>query len=183
MARLIMWNLISLDGYFEGPNRDLSFHEDVWGPELEELSLEQLRAAGALLFGRVTYQLMANYWPTAKGEIGEIADFMNTLPKVAVSRTLKKSDWGNTRFIGENAAEDVAKLKRDMPKDIYVFGSANLSATLIAAGLFDEFRIGLTPHLLGSGTPLFKPGSRRNLKLLEAQPHSTGVVILRYAPA
>jgi dihydrofolate reductase len=126
---------------------------------------------------------MANYWPTAKGEIGEIADFMNRLPKVAVSRTLKKSDWGNTRFIGENAEEEVAKLKRDTAKDIFVFGSANLSGTLIAAGLFDEYRIGVTPHFLGGGTPLFKPGARRKLRLLEASPHSNGVVLMRYAPA
>jgi dihydrofolate reductase len=182
MARLIIWNLMSLDGYFEGPNHDLSFHEDVWGPELQELSLEQLRAAGALLFGRLTYRLMADYWPTAEGEIGEIADFMNSLPKVVVSRTLKKSDWGNTRIVGENAAEQVAKLKRDTEKDIYVFGSANLSATLIAAKLFDEFRIGLAPRLLGGGTPLFKPGERRKLRLIEASPHANGLVRLRYAP-
>ena len=180
MARLIMWNLMSLDGYFEGPNRDLSFLEDVWGPELEELSLEQGRAAGGLVFGRTTYQMMASYWPT---ETGEIADFMNAIPKVVASRTLKTSDWGNTRFIAGNVADEVAKLKRETAKDIYVFGSANLSAALIAAELFDEYRVGLTPHLLGSGTPLFRPGSRRNLKLLEGQPHSTGVVILRYAPA
>jgi dihydrofolate reductase len=183
VAHLIMWNLMSLDGYFEGPNHDLSFHEDVWGPELEALSIEQGRAAGALLFGRVTYQMMASYWPTATGETGEIADFMNGLPKIAVSRTMRKSDWGNTRFIADNAAEEVAKLKREMVKDIYVFGSANLSASLIAAGLFDEFRIGVTPHLLGSGTAFFKPGARRKLRLLEARQHSNGLVLMRYAPA
>jgi dihydrofolate reductase len=179
MARLIMWNLMSLDGYFEGPDHDLSFLEDVWGPELEELSMEQGREAGTLLFGRVTYQMMASYWPTATGAI---ADYMNGLPKIAVSRTLRSSDWGNTRFIADDVAGEVAKLKREVSKDIYVFGSANLSATLIDAGLFDEFRIGVTPHLLGSGTPLFKPGARRKLRLLEARPHSNGVVLMRYAP-
>jgi dihydrofolate reductase len=179
MARLIMWNLMSLDGYFEGPNHDLSFMEDVWGPELEELSMEQGRGAGALLFGRVTYQMMASYWPAATGDI---ADFMNTAPKIAVSRMLKKSDWGNTRFIADDVAGAVAKLKRETSKDVYVFGSANLSATLMAADLFDEYRIGVTPHFLGSGTPLFKPGARRRLRLLEARPYSTGVVVLRHLP-
>ena len=66
MRKLIMWNLMSLDGFFEGPNRDISWHSDVWGPELEQLSIEQGKEIGALLFGRVTYELMAGYWPTAK---------------------------------------------------------------------------------------------------------------------
>jgi dihydrofolate reductase len=100
-----------------------------------------------------------------------------------VSRTLKKSDWGNTRFISGDVAAEVAKLKAEVKKDMYVFGSADLSATLIAAGLFDEYRIGLTPHFLGRGTPLFKPGKRQKLRLLEASPHPNGLVLLRYAPA
>jgi dihydrofolate reductase len=180
MAHLIMWNLMSLDGYFEGPDHDISFLQDVWGPELEALSMEQGRGADALLFGRTTYQMMASYWPTATGEI---ADFMNALPKFVVSRTLKKSDWGNTRFISGDVAAEVAKLKAEVKKDMYVFGSADLSATLIAAGLFDEYRIGLTPHFLGRGTPLFKPRKRQKLRLLEASPHPNGLVLLRYAPA
>lgn len=177
MAKLIMWNLMSLDGYFEGPNHDLSFHEDVWGPELEEFCIEQGNEIGALLFGRVTYQMMANYWPTATGAI---ADYMNGLSKIAVSRTLTKSDWGNTRFVADHVAGEVAKLKRETAKDVFVFGSANLSETLIAADLFDEYRIGVTPHFLGSGTPLFKPGARRKLRLLEARPQAKGLVLLRY---
>ena len=68
MAGLIMWNLMTLDGMVEGPNRDISWHEDVWGKELEQLSTEQLNAAGGLMFGRITYELMASYWPTASGE-------------------------------------------------------------------------------------------------------------------
>jgi dihydrofolate reductase len=176
-----MWNLMTLDGYFEGPNHDLSFHEDVWGKELEDFSIEQGRAAGALIFGRITYELMASYWPSATGEV---ADFMNTLPKIVFSRTIEKSEWGNTRFIGDNAVEEVAKLKREVAKHIYVFGSANLSASLISAGLFDEFRLGVTPHLLGGGTPLFKTAATRQmLRFLEARPLSTGVVVMRYAPA
>jgi dihydrofolate reductase len=84
MAKLIMWNLMTLDGFVEGPNRDISWHLDVWGEELEQLSIEQLNAAGGLLFGRVTYELMANHWP---GATGEVADFMNAAPKYVFSRT------------------------------------------------------------------------------------------------
>lgn len=181
MARLIMWNLMTLDGYVEGPNRDISWHLDVWGEELERFSIEQGRAAGGLLFGRVTYELMANYWPN---ETGEIADFLNALPKFVFSRRLAQSDWTNTRMFNADAPGTVARLKRETPKDIYLFGSADLAANLIPHGLIDEFRIGVTPHLLGDGTPLFKRGQqRRKLKLIDSRPLSTGIVIQRYLPA
>jgi dihydrofolate reductase len=88
--RLIMWNLVTLEGYFEGPKKwDLDWHEYVWGDELEQLSLEQRKSADALLFGRVTYEGMASYWPTATGEV---AEFMNRVPKVVFSRTLGSAD-------------------------------------------------------------------------------------------
>ena len=180
MARLIMWNLMTLDGFVEGPNRDISWHLDVWGEELEQLSIEQLNAAGGLLFGRVTYELMASHWPSAAGEV---ADFMNAAPKYVFSRTLKQSPWNNTRIFGADVADTVTQLKRDTPKDIFLFGSADLASHLIPHGLIDEFRIALNPIILGGGTPLFKPGERAKLKLLDSRPLSTGIVILRYAPA
>lgn len=181
MARLIMWNLMTLDGYVEGPNRDISWHLDVWGEELERFSIEQGNAAGGLLFGRLTYELMANYWP---GEKGEIADFMNALPKFVFSRTLTRSDWTNTRMFNGDVPGTVVRLKQDTPKDIFLFGSANLAASLIPHGLIDEFRIGITPHLLGAGTPLFKQSQdRRKLKLIDSKPLSNGTIILRYVPA
>lgn len=179
MARLIMWNLMTLDGFVEGPNRDISWHEDVWGEELERLSIEQLHEAGGLLFGRVTYELMAGYWPNATGEV---ADFMNAAPKYVFSRTLKKSGWSNTQVFDADASETIARLKRESAKDIFLFGSADLAATLIPRGLIDEFRIALNPVVLGGGTPLFKPGEKVKLKLLDSRPLSTGVVILRYVP-
>jgi dihydrofolate reductase len=180
MARLIMWNLMTLDGMVEGPNRDISWHLDVWGEELERLSIEQLKAAGGLMFGRVTYELMANHWPN---ESGEVADFMNALPKYVFSRTLTRSNWNNTQLFGADAAGTVARLKRDSAKDIFLFGSADLAASLIPHGLIDEYRIAVNPTMLGGGTPLFKPGERVKLRLIDSKPLSTGIVILRYAPA
>lgn len=179
MARLIMWNLMTLDGFVEGPGRDIDWHLDVWGDELEALSIEQGRAAGALMFGRVTYELMAGHWPN---QTGEVADFMNALPKYVFSRSLRQSDWRNTQVFGGDAAATVERLKRETPKDIYLFGSADLAAHLIAANLIDEFRIGICPVILGGGTPLFKPGATRKLKLVEAKALSTGIVINRYLP-
>jgi dihydrofolate reductase len=105
MSRLITWNLLTLDGFFEGAKSwDLDFHQSVWGDELERLSIEQLRSADRLLFGRVTYEGMAAYWQTAKGEV---ADFMNRLPKVVVSRTLERADWANTKLIKDNVVAEI----------------------------------------------------------------------------
>lgn len=180
MRKLIMWNLMSLDGYIEGPNRDIKWHSDFWGPELEKLSIEQGKEIGALLFGRVTYDLMAGYWPAA--EKSDVADYMNALPKYVFSRSLKKADWNNTTLLKGNPATEVAKLKRENDKDIFVFGSADLSSHLMP--LFDEYRVGVAPFFLGSGSPLFKKqDDAAKLKLLGADKHSTGVVVLRYAPA
>ncbi|MEH2510740.1 dihydrofolate reductase [Nitrobacteraceae bacterium AZCC 1564] len=180
MAKLIMWNLMTLDGFVEGPNRDLSWHFDVWGEELERLSIEQGHSAGALLFGRLTYDLMARHW---QGEKGEVADFMNALPKFVFSRTITESSWNNTRVFNSDIKDTVPELKRDIAKDIYLFGSADLAASLIPHGLIDEFRIGVCPVILGRGTPLFKESPERlKLKLLDAKPYSTGIVVLRYEP-
>lgn len=181
MAKLIMWNLVTLDGFFEGPGHDISWHLDAWSDDLEKLSIEQGHSAGALLFGRVTYELMADYWPK---ESGTIADFMNALPKHVFSRTQTHSGWNNTRMLPGDAPQTVERLKRESAKDIYLFGSADLAAGLVDHGLIDEYRIGVAPILLGSGTPLFKQGSQKTgLSLLEARPVARGVVILRYAPA
>ncbi len=181
MSRLIMWNLITLDGFFEGAKSwDLDFHESVWGDELERISIEQLRSADRLLFGRVTYEGMAAYWQTARGEV---ADFMNRLPKVVFSRTLERVEWANTRLVRDDAAAEVARLKGQGEGSTFVFGSADLSASLMRERLFDEYRLALAPVVLGEGKPLFGRGtSPGKLKLLEARSLSSGAVILRYEP-
>lgn len=179
MAKLIMWNLMTLDGFVEGPNRDISWHFDVWGEELERLSIAQLKSAGGLMFGRVTYELMANHWPSATGEV---ADFMNALPKYVFSRTLTRSNWNNTKMFGADVPGTVARLKRESAQDIFLFGSADLASSLISYGLIDELRIAVNPIILGGGSPLFKPGERVKLKRLDATPLSNGILILRYEP-
>jgi dihydrofolate reductase len=175
-----MWNIITLDGYFEGnQNWDLSFHNVVWGQELEKLSIDQLHLADYLIFGRVTYEGMAAYWTKAEGEI---ADLMNRIPKIVFSRTLKFANWNNTTLISDNATDEIEKLKVKDGNDLYVFGSANLSETFINANLFDEYRIGIAPIILGSGRPLFRQGIiPKNLSLVSTQQLLTGGVVLKYA--
>jgi len=182
LRKLITWNLVTMDGFFEGKKKwDLDWHEYVWGDELEQFSLEQLKSIGALLFGRTTYEGMAAYWTTEKGKI---ADFMNTLPKIVFSTTLREVSWNNSTLVRNNAAETVASLKQQSGKDLYIFGSADLSSTFMHHGLIDEFRICLAPLVLGRGTPLFKPSQGElKLKLIKAQPLKSGCVILFYEPA
>jgi dihydrofolate reductase len=181
MGKLIMWNLVTLDGFFEGPTKwSLDWHDIAWGDELKDFSIAQLRSAAMLMFGRVTYEGMANHWPTARGEV---AHLMNSLPKVVFSSTLDRADWNNTRLLTGNPAEQVPELKNDATKDIFLFGSATLASSLMAAGLIDEYRLCYTPVVLGEGTPLFKPSADpTRMRLFEARPLKSGAIILHYEP-
>jgi dihydrofolate reductase len=100
------------------------------------------------------------------------------------SRTLESADWDNSRLVKTNAEQEVARLKQQPGKDLFIFGSADFSSALMKAGLIDEYRLGLNPILLGGGNPLFKPmPERMRMKLLEARPLESGCLILRYQPA
>jgi dihydrofolate reductase len=182
MRKVIVWNMMTLDGYFEGPKPwEIDWHEYVWGEELERFSLDRSKEVGALLFGRKTYEGMAGYWSTATGEV---AEFMNSIPKVVFSNTLETAGWSNSRLVKGSAEEELVRLKQEPGKDLFIFGSANLTGSLTKQGLIDEYHIGLNPLVLGCGTPMFKPSEERmRLKLLEARPMQSGVVILRYARA
>jgi len=180
MRRLVVWNVMTLDGCFEGTTPwALDHHETVWGDELETFSLQQGKEIGTLLFGRRTYEGMAEYW---RNETGPIADMMNTLEKAVITRTLMTANWTNTRLLKGEAAEYVRTLKEEpKKKDIFVFGSADLVASLFKEDLVDECRICLAPIALGAGSPLFKNDAiQKNFELIEANSIGSGGVILRY---
>lgn len=175
--------MITLDGFFEGPNQDISWHNV--DDEFNEFAIDQLKEVGTLLFGRVTYQGMASYWPTdfAKQDDPVVARLMNDLPKIVFSTTLNSAEWNNSRLVKENAAEEVSKLKGQPGKDIAIFGSSDLATSLAEAGLIDEYRIIVNPVFLGHGTPLLKGiKDRLNLKLLKARTFNSGNVLLYYVP-
>lgn len=180
MRRVVAWNLMTLDGCFEGGRPwELDFHETVWGDELESFSLEQGNEIGTLLFGRRTYEGMARHWSTATGPV---ADMMNALEKAVASRTLDKATWNNTRLLKGDAVDAVKDLKAEDGKDIFVFGSADLLASLLPAGLVDEYRLCVAPVVLGRGKPLFRPQDREiRMRLENARPLKSGGVILTYA--
>ena len=183
MRKLYSFNMVTLDGFFEGPNRDISWHNV--DAEFNEFAIEQTNSGDALLFGRVTYQIMASYWPTPDAIKDDpiVADHMNRTPKIVVSRTLEKAEWNNTRLIKDQVAEEIAKLKQQPGKDIAVFGSAILLSTLMQFDLVDEHRIMLNPVILGQGTPLFKNSKdKQNLKLVNTRIFGNGNVLLCYQP-
>lgn len=184
MRKIIFFNLISLDGYFEGPNRDINWH--MVDEEFNQFAEEHTAEFGALLFGRVTYELMASYWPTdaAKKDDPVIARIMNDLPKLVFSNTLQKVEWENTHLVKTNFVEEVTKLKEQPGKDIAIFGSSDLAVSFIEHGLIDEFRIMVNPIILGGGKPLLQGiANQLALKLVKTRVFKTGNILLYYQPA
>ena len=179
LRKLILWNMVSLDGYFEGPEQGQIdwFRFDA---ELENFIISTQSMAGTLLFGRKTYEMMSAYWPNAEGNI---AVFMNQVEKIVFSRTLQKVDWYNTRLVWENVPDVVNQLKQQPGGDIFVFGSADLTATLMHHGLVDEYQFGINPVSLGAGVPLMKHGvPKQDLKLVLSKTFPSGLVVLHYRP-
>jgi dihydrofolate reductase len=180
MGKLIAWNLVTLDGFFEGTAPwDLAFHEKAWGEELDRLSTELGSKAHALVFGRKTYEGMKSYWTTAQPS--PVASYMNSLPKLVASRAITSSDWNNTTVTADIVSE-VERLKHRWEKDLYLFGSAELLHDLLEAGVVDEVMLCIVPVLLGEGTPLFKPGIKADLNQIDVQVLEKGGVIARYQP-
>ncbi len=184
MRKLKVFNLSSLDGFFSGPGGEIDwFNSDA---EMSEFSASQLGNSDTILFGRVTYELMARYWPTAEARMNDpaVAPWMNAIPKVVFSRTLAKADWSNSRVVREDASREVERLKSQSGRDIIIFGSANLMSGLMRSGLIDEFEVMVNPIILGRGRPLFQEIEQPlRLKLLGSRTFRNGNVLLSYAPA
>jgi dihydrofolate reductase len=178
MRKLIMWNVVTLDGFFEGSKPwDLDFHQTVWGKELEELTKEQLESADMVIYGTKTYLGMADYWAT---EEGETAERLHEVRKIVCSTTLKTAEWNNTVVV-KDALTEIPKLKKEGDKNMFVFGSGELSRSLMKANLFDEYRLCVAPVFLGKGKLLFSEGlPYQKLKLREERTLQTGGVILMY---
>lgn len=175
--------MISVDGFFEGPNHEINWHRV--DPDTNASAIDLLNHVEGLLFGRMTYELMDRFWPTsvAASKDPVVAARMNQLPKIVFSRTLSAVTWENTRLVKENAAAEILKLKQQPGMDLAILGSSNLSATLIEYDLIDEFRIVVNPVVLGNGNSLFKGlKGKLNLKLVSAHAFDSGNVLLSYIP-
>lgn len=187
MSKLIVSMMTSLDGFIEGPARELDW--TVESPGFNAYCDDMLDHTGTMLFGRVSYEMMVKYWPPAETNPAgtewdrRFARKMNTLPKIVVSRSLDRATWNNTRVVQDNLREEVLALKQH-PNDSFVFGGAGIISSLRRLGLIDEYRVIVHPVVLGRGTPLFTDvADRFRLQPLRSQPLDSGVVVLSYRPA
>ena len=169
MRNLFSFNMVTLDGFFEGADHNISWHNV--DAEFNEFAIAQLHEIDTLLFGRVTYQMMASYWPTSEAVKSDpvVAGLMNQTPKVVFSKTLEKAEWDNTRLIKDHVADEISMLKKQSGKDLAIFGGANLMSTLMRLDLIDEHRVMVNPVILGTGTPLFQTKEKLNLKTFKDQ--------------
>jgi dihydrofolate reductase len=184
MRKLIVFNSISLDGYFTDANNDMSWaHKN--DPEWNEFTSENAQGGGILLLGRVTYDLMASFWPTeaAKQMMPEVAEGMNNLQKVVFSRTMDKADWKNTKLVKGNLIEEVKKMKDESGDGLVILGSGSIVSQLSEHRLIDEYQCVIVPVVLGKGRTMFEGMTERlNLKRTNARTFENGNVVLSYEP-
>lgn len=183
MRTLAAFLMTSLDGFHEAAERELDWH-NVDG-EFHDFALQQLGAAEVLVFGRVTYQMMAGFWTTEAAMASDplVAAKMNAMSKLVVSRTIQTADWSGTRVVSGDLATALAELKSQPGGDLLVLGSASLTTSLVEAGLLDELRVMVNPVVLGQGTSLMGSiGARVRLDLLGTRIFDSGNVLLTYRP-
>ena len=183
MRKVFLFMMVTLDGFFEGIDHSIDWHNV--DEEFNEFAIDQLNEIDTLLFGRVTYEGMASYWPTpiAIEDDPVVAGKMNAIPKIVFSRTLDSAEWNNSRLVKENIAEEILQLKQQPGRDLAIFGSANLAMSLLQMGLVDELRLMVNPVVLGKGKPLFEGiHEKLNLKLLKTRTFRSGNVLLCYQP-
>ena len=190
MRKIHLFMMLSLDGFFEGPNHDLSWHNV--DDEFNKFAIEQLNETGLMLWGRRTYELMEAYWPevekkpeTVRDDL-EVAHLMNNIPKIVFSRTLKgvreTENWKNVKLVHEVNPAEIQRLKQQSGKDIWV-GMSDLAISFLKHDLIDEFRFVINPVAIGKGTQMFHGMNQRlNLELTRTRRFDSGNVLLYYKP-
>lgn len=183
--RLYVSMIMSLDGYIEGPNRELDWFDDG-NLQFERYAEEMIDSVGVAIYGRRSYELMIRYWPDAETNPRSPQDLafarkMNALPKVVLSRTLERATWNNTQIVRD--VDAIAALKREPGKPVVAWAGAGLVSALTRANLVDEYRVVVHPVVLGGGTPLFEDvGLRLKLRQVRTQTLGNNVSVLCYEP-
>jgi len=187
MRKLSSFTQVSLDGYFVDAKGDMSWAKPKEvDEEWQSFVGGNAGSGGELLFGRVTYQMMAAFWPSpAAAQMDpKVAGHINALPKIVFSRTLEKAEWNNTRLIKSDLVEGVRRLKQDAGPHLVVLGSGSVVSQLAQAGLVDEFQMVVNPVVLGKGrTPFETVTDRLKLKLARSRTFRNGNVLVCYEPA
>lgn len=183
MSKLSVFENVTLDGYFSGPNGDLSWAKQNVDDEWNKFVEENASAGGMLLMGRVTYEMMIQYWPTPQAAKNDpvVAEQMNSRRKIVFSRTLDKPTWNNTKVIKDDIAEEVRRLKEEGGKDMTILGSGSIVSQLAQAGLIDEYKLSVNPVIIGKGRTVFEGvKDKMNLKLTKSRNFKNGNVLLHY---
>ena len=186
MRKLIVFNHVSLDGYFTDAKGDMSFaRNDRQDAEWDAFVASNASGGGTLLFGRITYELMASFWPTpfAAESMPVVAERMNNLPKVVFSRTLDKASWNNTKLVKSDMTGEIRRMKKELGEDMVIFGSGSIVSQLAQEGLIDEYQIVIDPVALGKGRTMFDGiKDKLPLKLKKTRAFGNGNVLLCYEP-
>jgi dihydrofolate reductase len=184
MRKLHLFESITLDGYFTGENGDLSWAyavpaDDEWN----KFVAGNARGGGALVLGRVTYDMMASHWPTerARKSMPQVADGMNRMTKYVFSRTMKSASWSNTTILSGDPAAEMRKLKAQDGLGLTILGSGRIVAQLAQAGLIDSYQLVVVAVAIGKGRTLFEgiTGQPR-LQLTKTRAFKNGNVVLEY---
>ena len=184
MRKLVVFNHVTLDGYFTDANGDMSWAHKS-DPEWDAFAAENAKGGGVLLFGRVTYELMASFWPTpaAMETMPDVAKGMNNLPKVVFSRTMDKASWNNTKLIKSDMVEEVRKMKNESGEGMVILGSGSIVSQLSEHKLIDEYQMVINPIVLGKGRTMFEGMKERlMLKHTNTRTFENGNVVLTYEP-
>jgi dihydrofolate reductase len=183
LRKLIVSEWMTLDGVFDADSMKEWF-EPYESQDRQEYIKENVLTSDAFLVGRVTYEMLASYWPNKKNNFAGIADRLNSAPKYVVSSTLKKAEWNNSTIIKENLVEEITKLKQQPGQDILIFGSATLVQSLMEADLVDEYRFLVHPIIMGSGKRFFRDEMvATKLKLVKTKTLNSGVILDCYQSA
>jgi len=185
MRRLGVFNQVSLDGYFTDKNGDMSWAHKQ-DAEWQAFASQNASGGGVLVFGRITYDMMASYWPTpeAHKQNPVVAEQMNKLQKIVFSRSLDTARWSNTTLIKDNIVEAVRTLKKAPGPDMVIMGSGTIVSQFSAARLIDEYQIVVNPIVLGSGRTMFDGmDGKMGLALKNSRSFSNGNVVLWYGPS
>jgi dihydrofolate reductase len=183
MGKLSVFNLVTLDGFIAGMGGDISWHRV--DEEFQELANEKSNSGNTLLFGRVTYELMAAYWPTPEAIKNDpiVAKGMNTATKIVFSRTLEEAIWNNTLLLRDDLLPEVRKMKAQSGPDITILGSGSIVSQLTQAGLIDEYTLLINPVVIGKGKTMFEGvHGPLSFKLTKTLSFGNGNVLVNYVP-
>ena len=187
MRKLVVFNHVTLDGYFVDANGGMSWAKtDNNDAEWNAFVAENASGGGVLVFGRITYELMASFWPTpfAIKTMPDVAEGMNRAQKVVFSRTLDKASWSNTKLVKGDPAAEIRKMKEEPGEGMTILGSGSIVSQLAQERLIDEYQIVINPLVLGKGRTMFEGiKDRLPLKLTQSRTFGNGNVLLSYKPA